>query len=245
MRRQQRALSGRDFGNENIGIRALGLLLGVNDVLSIFRPDRSVVSLVLRRVRGEVLHLAHHHVVDVDLIGRGSFRLHFIRQVAAVRRPRRIQFGDLARLGEVHDLARLRRNQKNVPLLVAVVVRLVGDPFSVRRPRRRRLPLVADRQLHRPSAFGRHEPQIIPSAHVGDEGDALAIGRPRGPAHLPRHVELLDGQTARVDLRVGLRRNLLRIGNGLGAGRVWAAVSATTVLISMTITKGIRVRMGR
>ena len=62
---------------------------------------------------------------------------------------------------------------------------------------------------------------------------------------LPRHVELLDGQAARLDLRVGLGGDLLGSVTACGAGKVWAAVSATTVLISMTIAKSAQRRMAR
>ncbi len=244
MRRQQRARSRRDVGNKDIRIRSLGLLLRIDDVLAVFRPDGIGVAFILRRVGGEVLYLAHQRVVDIDLVGRRSFRFHLIRQVPAIGRPCRIHLRDLASAGEVDDLSGLGRDQKNIPLLVAVVIGLVRDPFAIGRPCGRGLALVADGELHRPSAFGGNEPEVIASAHIRDEGDALAVGRPRGPADLARHVQLLDGQAARFDLRVGLGGDLLGIGDGLGRGQsLGSQVSETTVLMSMTIAKSANGRM--
>src|SRR5208282_72272 len=64
------------------------------------------------------------------------------------------------------------------------------------------------------------EPNIIPPAHVRDEGDALSIRRPARPANLPRHIKLFDSQAARLDLRIGLRSNLLGIGNSFWHGQI-------------------------
>ena len=49
VRREQRAFSGCDVGDEDIRIRALGLLLRVDDVFAVFRPDGIVIALILRR----------------------------------------------------------------------------------------------------------------------------------------------------------------------------------------------------
>src|SRR5205823_15067105 len=115
-------------------------------------------------------------------------------QIPAVRRPYGMHFRNFASVGEVHDLAGLRRDEKNVPLLVAVVVGLVSDPLSIRRPGRRTLPLVADGELRGPTAIRRHQPQIISAANVADESNRLPIGRPGRATYRPRHVELLDGK---------------------------------------------------
>jgi hypothetical protein len=158
MRRQQRALSRRHIRNKDIRIRPFGLLLRIDDVFPILRPDRPVVAFVLRRAASDVLYFAQHRVIHINFIRGGILRFHFIRQIAPVRRPRRTLFRDFARLRQIHHFARLRGYQENVPLLIAVIIRLIGDPFPVRRPRRSRLPLVAHRQLHRPSAFRRNDP---------------------------------------------------------------------------------------
>ena len=125
-----------------------------------------------------------------------------------------MHFRDLAGVGEVHDLAGLGRDQKNVPLLVAIVVRLVSNPLSIRRPCRRTLALVADGELCRPAALGGHQPQVIAAADVADKGDRLPIRRPGRSTHRPCHIELLNGKIF-LDLRIGLAGNLLGIGNGL------------------------------
>ena len=67
------------------------------------------------------------------------------------------------------------------------------------------------------------------------------VGRP----DLARHVELFDGQAARLDLRVGLGGDLLGIGDGLRRGESLggSGTSVTTMLISMTIAKSTIVRM--
>src|SRR5260370_3331181 len=115
---------------------------------------------------GDVLHLTHEHVVDVDLVGRGSLWFHFVCQVSTVGRPRGIEFSDLASLCQVYHLPGLRRNQKNIPLLVAIVVGLISDPFAIRRPGGRRLALVADGERHRPSTIGSNGADVVASARV-------------------------------------------------------------------------------
>ena len=124
---------------------------------------------------------------------------------------------NLASAGEVDNFAGLRGDQKNIPLLVAIVIRLIGDPFSVGRPCGRGLALITDGELNGPSAFGGNEPEVVAPAHVGDEGDLLAVWRPRGAADLAGHVELFDGQALGLDLRVGLGGDLFGIGYGLGS----------------------------
>ena len=51
VRREQGTLARRNFGDKDIRIRSLGLLLRVSDPLSIVRPDRIVVQLVGRSAR--------------------------------------------------------------------------------------------------------------------------------------------------------------------------------------------------
>ena len=152
VRREQRALAGGNFGDEDIGIRALGLLLGVGDPLVVGGPDGIDVHLVLGRAGGQVLGVAHQRVEDVDLEHRRRLRLHRVGQIAAVGRPGRTLFRDLARVGDVDDLSGLGRDEENVPLLIAVVVGDVGDPLAVRRPGGLSLALVADRELRGPAA---------------------------------------------------------------------------------------------
>ena len=50
MRRQQGALSRAQICHEDIGVSALGLFLGVDDVFSVLGPDGVVVAFVLRGV---------------------------------------------------------------------------------------------------------------------------------------------------------------------------------------------------
>jgi hypothetical protein len=70
--------------------------------------------------------------------------------------------------------------------------------------------------LNGPSAFGGDEPEVVTSAHVGDEGDLFAVGRPGGAADLASHVEFFDGQAFGFDLSVGLGGDLFGIGYSLG-----------------------------
>ena len=88
VRRQQRALAGGNFGDEDIGIRALGLLLGVGDPLAVGGPDGIDIHLVLGRAGGQVLGVAHQRVEDIDLVHRRRLRLHRVSQIAAVRATR-------------------------------------------------------------------------------------------------------------------------------------------------------------
>ena len=221
MRSEQRAFAGRDFGDENIGICALGLVLGVGDPLAVGGPDGIHVHLVLGRAGGQVFGVAHQRVEDIDFEHRRRLRLHRVGEIAAVGRPGRTLFRDLAGVGDVDDLSGLRRDEENVPLLVAVVVGDVGDPLAVGRPRRLSLALVADRELRGPSAIGGHQPDIVAAADVGDEGDGLAVRRPGGGSHRARHVQPFDGKALLVlfDVRVGLAGDLLGIGDRLRCGQ--------------------------
>jgi len=86
----------------------------------------------------------------------------------------------------------------------------------------RGLALIANSKLSGPTSGGRHKPQIIAPADVADENDSLAVRRPRRRADRARHIELFDFEIP-LDLHIGLRGNLFGIGDGLGAGEVWAA----------------------
>ena len=89
VRREQRALTGGDFGDEDIGVRALGLLLRVSDPLVVGGPDGIDVHLVLGRAAGQVFGVAHQGVEDVDLEHRRRLGLHRVGQIATVGRPGR------------------------------------------------------------------------------------------------------------------------------------------------------------
>ena len=66
----------------------------------------------------------------------------------------------------------------------------------------------------------------------------LPSGDHVGPAHLARHVQLLDGQAAGFNLRIGLGGDLLGIGNGLRCRQSLGGDGfSTTALMSMTIAK--------
>src|SRR5581483_11463413 len=139
-------------------------------------------------------------------------------EIASVGRPGGIFFRDLASPGDVYDLAGLWRDKKDVPLLIPIVVGHVSDPLAIGRPGGGGLTLVADRKLRRPASGAGDDPQIISSADVGDEHDALAIRRPGRATHRARHVKALDGQALLVlfNLGAGLTLDLLGIGNRLG-----------------------------
>ena len=214
MRSQQRTLTASHVCDEDVGVGALSLLLRIDDQLAIFRPDGSGIQLVFGRARGQVLHLPHDHVIDIDFEHGRRLGLDHVGEITSVRRPGGTLFRNLARLSEVHYLSSLGRDQKNIPLLVAVVVRLIGDPLAIRRPRRRSLAPVADGKLHRPATFRGDKPQIVSPADVRDESDGLAIRRPGCAADGARHVELLNGE-ALLHLRVGLAGDLLGISNSL------------------------------
>ena len=46
--------------------------------------------------------------------------------------PDGVLFGHFARLGYIDDLAGLWRDEEDVPLLVAVIIGLISDPFPIR-----------------------------------------------------------------------------------------------------------------
>src|SRR5216684_2898211 len=79
------------------------------------------------------------------------------------------------------------------------------------------LPLVTDRQLRRPAALGRDQPQIVSSRDVRHKNNRLAIGRPCRIPYLPRHVKAPERKAFFGLLNISIRFgcDLLRIGNGL------------------------------
>ena len=190
--------------------------LRIDNKLAIARKDGMVVAQFLGRVFRQMTKVPRGHIHQLDLVARPCLRLGGVGELAAVRRPRRISLGRLRRDGQVRHLAGLRRNQKDVPLLIAVVIGDVRDPRAVRGPDWLCLPLVAYGQLGRPAARRRHQPQVIPPADVGDEGHLLAVRRPRRAAHLARHVELLDGE--RLHVGHGFALELGWVGDGLRRG---------------------------
>ena len=218
VRRHECALRSRNFGHEDVRVRSLGLKLCIRDPLTVFRPDRASSAAVLRGGRGQVIHLPHQRVVNVNLVGRRRFRLDCVGEKTAIRRPGRRLLRNFSRVGEIDYLSCLGRDEKNVPLLVAVIIRLVSHPLAVRRTRRRKLALLADRQLRRPAAFRGHRPQIHSAADVADEHDCFSIRRPRTPGYKPCHVKLFDRKIL-LHLRVRLAGNLLGIGDRLRRGQ--------------------------
>ena len=176
----------------------------------------ALVAQLFGRVLREVGDVARGDVHQLDLVARAGLRLGGVGDRAAVGRPCRIDFGGLRRGRQVHYIAGLGRDHEDVPLLVAIVIGGVGDPGAVGRPHRLRLPLVADGELHRPTAGRRDEPEIVAAADVGDERDLFAVGRPGRAADQARHVELLDGEGRHVG--DGLALKLGGVGDGLRGG---------------------------
>src|SRR5262249_8278215 len=95
---------------------------------------------------------------DVDLITWRVLWLDCVGQSFSVRRPGGVFFRNVGRTGQRENLAIARRNQKDVPLLIAVGVGLVGDPAALGLPCRMSLALAAYRELHGPAAFRGHDP---------------------------------------------------------------------------------------
>ena len=222
VRREQRALTGGDFGDEDIGVRALGLLLGVGDPLVVGGPDGIDIHLVPGRAAGQMFRVAHQGVEDVDFEHRRGLGLHRVGEIPPAGRPGRTLLSDLAGIGDVDDLSALWRDEENVPLLIAVVVGDVGDPFAVGRPGGRGLALVAHGELCRPAACGGHQPDIVAAADVRDEGDALAIRRPGRCSDRARHEQAFDGKALLVlfHVRVGLAGDQFGIGDRLGGRKL-------------------------
>ena len=161
-----------------------------------------------------MLGLAQNFVEHIDFKYGRSLGLHHVGQIPAVGRPRGMLLRNRPRVGQVDHLPGLRRDHENVPLLIAVVIGLIGNPLPIRRPRRGRLPLIADRKLRRPSTRRRYQPQIIASAHVGDKHNRLPIRRPSRIADRARHVELFDRKGIRFDLCVRFAGDEFGIGDG-------------------------------
>ena len=179
MLRQVCALAAGEIEHEDVGVLPGGVRLRINQELAIARENRARVAQLLGRVLRQMAHVARGNVHQLDLKARAGLGLGDVRDLPPVGRPRRLFFRALRRSRQVHHVAGLGRHQEDVPLLVAIVIGDVGDPGAVGRPHRLRLPLIADGQLRRPSAGRRNQPEIITSADVGDEGDLLAVGRPR------------------------------------------------------------------
>ena len=160
-----------------------------------------------------MFHFPHQHVVDINLVGGGGLRLNHVGEIASIGRPSWRFLGNLARVGQVHELTVLGRNQEDVPLLVAVIIGLVGDPLAVGRPGGRGLALIADGKLQGPAALGSNQPQVVSAAKVRNKGNHLSIRRPgRTPDHA-RHVELFNRQIL-LDLSVGPALDLPGVGDG-------------------------------
>ena len=175
MRRQQRAFASSNVGDKDIRVCALRFFLRIDDELPVLGPDRIGVQLVGRRFRRDVLGLAHQCVEHVNLVRGRSFRLYHAGKKPPIGRPDRVLFGHFARLGYIDDLARLRRDEEDVPLLVAVIVGLISDPFPIRRPCGTCLPLIADGELRRPTALRGHQPQIVAPSDVRNKNDGLSV----------------------------------------------------------------------
>ena len=221
MGREQCTLRAREIRNEDVRIRAFGVLLGVDDRLAIFRPDRPDIHFFFGGTAGEVTGLPGHGVKDVNFKHRRCFRLDHVREIAPVGRPGRAFFRDLAGVGDVQDLPALWRNQKHIPLFVSVVVRHVGDPFAIGRPGGGSLALVADRKLHRPSALGGNQPQIVPAGNVRDKNNRLRIRGPGGSADGAGHVKALEREAllSLFDISVGRGCHLFGVADGGGRGK--------------------------
>ena len=202
---QIRALPGGEVEHEDVRVLARRVRLGIDQELAVARKDRVIVAKLLGRVGRQMIDMTRRHVHQVNLETGAGLGLGDVGNLASIGRPRWFFLGALRRRGQVHHLSGLGRNQEDVPLLVAIVVGYVGDPGAVGRPRRLSLALVADGQLHRPTAARGHQPKVVAPAQVGNECDLLAVGRPRGAAHQPRHVELLDGEAAHVGYGLALQ----------------------------------------
>ena len=118
--------------------------LGVDEELAIARKDGVEVALIRRRVVGDVLHVPRGELHQVNLVAGASLRLLDVGQPLAIRRPNRRVLGSVFRGRQVLYFSGLGRDGEDVPLLVAVIVRGVGDPVAVGRPGWVGLPLIAD-----------------------------------------------------------------------------------------------------
>jgi hypothetical protein len=132
----------------------------------------------------------------VDLITGGGLGLRHIGEPLAIGRPARRFFRNIRRARQIPDFSGCGGDGEQVPLFIAVVVGLEGDPFTIRRPASRNLPLIGDGQLQRPTATGIDDPQVLPPTGVGCEADSPAIRRPPPGADAARMVEPLQRQLA-------------------------------------------------
>ena len=211
---QTLAFSRGHIGKHDGGILAVGVLQRVGDLGPVWRPYKIGDGQVLGRSFGYVLHLARRDIHDINFPIWRCLGFYQVGQALAIRRPCGIGLGNFRRARQVGGLAAAGADQKDVPLLVAVVVRGEDDPLAVGRPRRRALALVADCDLHRRAALGRHQPEVPAPADVADEDDALTVGRPCRPPDKIAHEKLVEGELLHVGLAAA--DDLLRISDGLG-----------------------------
>ena len=142
------------------------------------RPHRVMIAEFLRRVFGNLTNPTAGEIHNVDFVARAGLRFGHIGQPLPIRRPAWRFFGNFRRAREIAHLPGFGGDGEQVPLLIAVVVGLKGDPLAVGRPAAGNLALFGDGQLQRPPAARIDDPDILPSAGVRGEADPPAVGRP-------------------------------------------------------------------
>src|SRR5579864_2822089 len=130
--------------NHDVRVPVICAALGVDDPLAILRPDRIGIAPLFGSVCGQMADFPGRDLHHVNLMVWRLFRPYTVRELLAVGRPGWTVFGDLGGVGQIYYLSVARRDQKDVVLLITIFVGSVGDPAGLRRPRRRRLRLVAD-----------------------------------------------------------------------------------------------------
>ena len=131
MRSQVRRLACGYIDDEDIGIFPRRLRLRKCDLLPVGRPDRLSIEAIFGRIFRHFADAVRQHIERCDLSRRRIFRPHSDCQQPAMRLPRRRLLRYLRRVGQVHHVAILRRNHEDIPLLVAILVRLKRDPLSI------------------------------------------------------------------------------------------------------------------
>ena len=143
----------------------------------------------------------------------------FVRdgKLRSVRGPARRSFGNIVGLRQIVRFASSAGNREQIIGFRSCVVRLIKDPFSVRRPESATLAVVRLAELNGPAARGTHLPEIEASGKIRCKHNLLAVWRPSAASGCPRVKKIINGHRA-CAAQFG-RRDIPGLGNLAVVGR--------------------------
>ena len=131
VRREVGALASRDIDPEHIAVRVRDFGPIRVQGLAVCAPGDGTPRTVGRALVGQMADFAAGPVQQRE-IGLGPcLRLDVQRDGPTVRRPARRHLGHVGRVRQVHDVAAITGDGKDVPQLIAASILLVHDPLAV------------------------------------------------------------------------------------------------------------------